>query len=110
MEVNTDDYFTYEARLASFKTAHKRRGSARGKAMRWPHAHLKAEAVSSFPLPIISPRHPATAPSTAPACWRSPADGDTLSPCPKNGFPLQTILPCLSMTGWLDPLYCRRQS
>ena len=57
MEVNTDDYFTYDARLASFKTAHKRRGSARGKAMKWPHAHLKAEAVSSLPLHIHSPVH-----------------------------------------------------
>lgn len=51
MEVSTDDYFTYDARLASFKTAHKRRGSARGKAMRWPHAHLKAEAVSFSHVP-----------------------------------------------------------
>lgn len=51
MEVSTDDYFTYDARLASFKTAHKRRGSARGKAMKWPHAHLKAEAVSPSYIP-----------------------------------------------------------
>lgn len=48
MEVNAEDYFTYEARLASFKTAHKRRGSGRGKPMKWPHAHLKADTVSAY--------------------------------------------------------------
>ncbi|KAL2110046.1 hypothetical protein VUR80DRAFT_1653 [Thermomyces stellatus] len=47
MEVNAEDYFTYEARLASFKTAHKRRGSGRGKPMKWPHAHLKADTLAS---------------------------------------------------------------
>lgn len=54
MEVNAEDYFTYDARLASFKTAHKRRGSARGKPMKWPHAHLKADVVSSYFL-LLSP-------------------------------------------------------
>lgn len=55
MEVNAEDYFTYDARLASFKTAHKRRGSTRGKPMKWPHAHLKADDVSSYlllPIPL----------------------------------------------------------
>ena len=50
MEIDAEDYFTYDARLASFKTAHKRRGSARGKPMKWPHAHLKADAVSPYSL------------------------------------------------------------
>ena len=52
MEVNAEDYFTYDARLASFKTAHKRRGSTKGKAMKWPHAHLKADAVRTSQSPI----------------------------------------------------------
>lgn len=63
MEVNAEDYFTYDARLASFKTAHKRRGSARGKPMKWPHAHLKADDVSPYLLfvPPTSPGEPYSA-------------------------------------------------
>ena len=61
MEVNAEDYFTYDARLASFTMAHKRRGSAKGKgmkAMKWPHAHLKADAVRYPPTGHTSQRNP----------------------------------------------------
>ena len=53
MEV-ADEYYTYDGRLASFQAAHKKRasnanGSRTTKTIRWPHAHLKPEAVCRFP-------------------------------------------------------------
>jgi hypothetical protein len=53
MEVNPDDYFTYDGRLASFR-ASKRRGSTKGKAVKkWPHSFLEPESVSCVLSPTV---------------------------------------------------------
>lgn len=49
----TDQYITYEARLASFQKTTKKRGSAasgRGKALSWTHKQIAPASVRISPL------------------------------------------------------------
>lgn len=48
-DASPDQYFTYDARVASFQKTTKKRASAaggRGKALNWPHKRITPASVS----------------------------------------------------------------